>query len=119
MTVRSNYRQSACDFCKGQPVINAAAWNDGKPRPPAACPRCGVATPAELECLDGPGGCVGQVKPRWPGYGETLWPRCKRHGDERIEREQENIRRNSPDGPGAPRGFDLLDADETWDNEAA
>lgn len=30
-----------CGFCKGQPVGNAATWLDGKPRPPAACPRCG------------------------------------------------------------------------------
>ena len=30
-----------CGFCKGQPVGNAATWLDGKPRPPAMCPRCG------------------------------------------------------------------------------
>lgn len=30
-----------CGFCKGKPVGNAATWVDGKPRPPAPCPRCG------------------------------------------------------------------------------
>ena len=30
-----------CGFCKGKPVGNAASWLDGKPRPPAPCPRCG------------------------------------------------------------------------------
>jgi hypothetical protein len=33
--------EKLCDFCKGEPVGNAATWADGKPRPPAACPRCG------------------------------------------------------------------------------
>jgi hypothetical protein len=30
-----------CGFCHGKPVGNAATWQDGKPRPPAPCPRCG------------------------------------------------------------------------------
>lgn len=30
-----------CGFCKGGPVGDAATWVDGKPRPPAPCPRCG------------------------------------------------------------------------------
>lgn len=30
-----------CAFCKGEPVPSAASWADGKPRPPAQCPRCG------------------------------------------------------------------------------
>ncbi len=30
-----------CGFCHGKPVQNAEAWTDGKPHPPAACPRCG------------------------------------------------------------------------------
>lgn len=38
-----------CEFCKGEPVTNAASWLDGKPRPPAACPRCGkTAAVAEV-----------------------------------------------------------------------
>ncbi len=31
-----------CGFCKGEPVVDAATWLDGKERPPAPCPRCGV-----------------------------------------------------------------------------
>lgn len=31
-----------CGFCHGRPVSDAASWIDGKPRPPAPCPRCGV-----------------------------------------------------------------------------
>lgn len=30
-----------CGFCRGKPVGSAETWLDGKPRPPAACPRCG------------------------------------------------------------------------------
>lgn len=30
-----------CGFCGGKPVADAATWLDGKPRPPAPCPRCG------------------------------------------------------------------------------
>ena len=38
-----------CGFCKSKPVGNAATWVDGKPRPAAPCPRCGVTTPYEKE----------------------------------------------------------------------
>lgn len=31
----------ACGYCEGGPVLNAAMWTNGRPRPPAACPRCG------------------------------------------------------------------------------
>src|SRR5262245_30094408 len=27
-------RDDACDFCRGEPVGDAASWLDGKPRPP-------------------------------------------------------------------------------------
>lgn len=30
-----------CGFCQGGSVGNAESWTDGKPRPPASCPRCG------------------------------------------------------------------------------
>lgn len=38
---------SECGFCHGKPVGDAATWLDGKPRPSAPCPRCGVTTPFE------------------------------------------------------------------------
>lgn len=69
-----------------------------------------------MECLDGPDGCGGPVELRWPGYGEKRWPRCERHGEERVAREEENIARYAPDGPVAPEGFDPLDAGESWED---
>lgn len=39
----------SCGFCQGQPVGNAASWLDGKPRPPAPCPRCGETNVPDLE----------------------------------------------------------------------
>lgn len=46
---------SICQFCFGQPVMNAATWVDGKPRLIAACPRCGeINEPApEPACICG------------------------------------------------------------------
>lgn len=38
---RDKSLKPVCGFCKGGPVGNAASWLDGKPRPPAPCPRCG------------------------------------------------------------------------------
>jgi hypothetical protein len=68
-----------------------------------------------MECLEGPEGCRGPVEMRWPGYGEKPWPRCQHHGDERERREDENVRRYNPDGPGPPSGFDPTYAGESWD----
>lgn len=54
MSVPSSSEKPLCGFCKGQPVGNAATWLDGKPRPPAPCPRCGetnVPEPDEEEEL--------------------------------------------------------------------
>lgn len=42
-------REKVCGFCHGQPVGDAASWLDGKPRPPAPCPRCGKTCEAEDE----------------------------------------------------------------------
>jgi hypothetical protein len=35
------WKDDECQFCQGRPVGDAASWVDGKPRPPAPCPRCG------------------------------------------------------------------------------
>lgn len=49
--------ERVCGFCQGRPVGNAATWVDGKPRPAAPCPRCGVVTPySETETV---------LIPRW------------------------------------------------------
>lgn len=73
-----------------------------------------METIEKLECLEGPDGCDGPVEMRWPGYGQGTWPRCERHGDLRVEREQVNIDRYMPDGPCPPANFDALDAGEAW-----
>jgi len=64
-----------------------------------------------LECIDGPDGCRGAVQARWPGYGSGAFVRCERHGDARVEREQENRRKYF--GP-QPSDFSPDDAGETW-----
>lgn len=72
----------------------------------------------ELECLNGPDGCSGAVELRWPGYGEKMWPRCKKHGDERLAREEEGMAKyGHPDSALAPAGFDPMDAGERWDED--
>ena len=64
-----------------------------------------------LECLDGPKGCAGPVTLAWPGYGNRRWPRCEKHGEERVRREQENrIKYLGPE----PADFDSLDAGASW-----
>jgi DNA-directed RNA polymerase subunit RPC12/RpoP len=65
-----------------------------------------------MNCIDC--GTAEGVEPRWPGYGSKLYLRCEACGEKRIARERENIRRNNPDGPCAPDGFDPDDAGESW-----
>jgi hypothetical protein len=70
----------------------------------------------EIECLEGPDGCHGPVEHRWPGYGDKSWPRCQKHGDARVAREEQAIERSgNPDSPCAPAGFDPMDAGESWE----
>lgn len=70
----------------------------------------------ELECIDGPDGCKGDVLMRWPGYGDKSWPRCQKHADARLEHEDDAIYRYAnPDGPCEPMGFDPYDAGESWE----
>jgi hypothetical protein len=68
---------SACGFCHGGPVGNAATWVDGKPRPPAPCPRCGEtnARPRLLDLFCGAGGCsVGYALAGFEVVGVDLFP---------------------------------------------
>ena len=69
-----------------------------------------------LECLDdhGDGTCSGPVEMRWPGYGERSWPRCEKHGEERIEKAEETKRRYPQH---APDDFDPSYAGERWDDD--
>jgi len=92
---------SACPNCGGP---------DGYPSAHAVgCPLGGPA----LECIEGPEDCAGPVELRWPGYGERCWPRCERHGRERVERE-ETAQERYPDTVWPPADFDPLDAGERW-----
>jgi len=69
------------------------------------------------DCIEGPDGCRGVVALRWPGYGSRRFPRCERHGQARLEREEQNRAKYAPDGPCPPAGFDPADAGERWDDE--
>lgn len=66
------------------------------------------------ECIEGPEGCEGSVELRYPGYGHRSFPRCEKHGEARLKREEENRRRYF--GP-EPADFDPLDAGERWEEE--
>jgi len=83
------------------------------------CGECDACrAPRVLECLEGTDGCAGEVLYRWPGYGNRDWPRCQRHGDARVNREQEAISRNgNPDSPCPPSGFDAMAWGERWDDD--
>jgi hypothetical protein len=85
-------------------------------RPPFGCGQCpACAGPAVLECLEGPDGCAGEVLYRWPGYGDRAWPRCERHGEQRVQREEAATERYPDLGP--PPGFDPDDAGERWSED--
>jgi hypothetical protein len=71
-------------------------------------------TLAELECMEGPDECVGEVAYRWPGYGDRCWPRCEHHGTARLQRE-DTARNRYPDGPCVPADFDPFYAGESWE----
>lgn len=69
--------------------------------------------PAKTEqCIDGPEDCAGAIEFRWPGYGQRSWPRCEKHGEERVTRE-EAARERYPEH--APSDFDPEHAGERWD----
>lgn len=69
--------------------------------------------PEILECLDGPDGCSGPVEYRTTD-GYRAWPRCERHFDERLDRE-ESYRSYDSDSP--PSWFDPAYAGERWDDD--
>jgi len=69
----------------------------------------------QLECLDGPDGCDGVVEYRMAlsATGRSF-PRCNKHWDERLQKEEE-IRQRYP--VLAPADFDPLYAGERWDED--
>lgn len=69
----------------------------------------------ELECLDGPKGCQGQVEYRMAlSSTGRQFPRCEQHWDERVA-EQDRINERYP--WNQPSNFDPAYAGERWDEE--
>lgn len=74
-----------------------------------------VETPECLEFGD-VDHCSGPVELRESLTGTgTRIPRCDRHWDRRLDREEE-LRAAYPDSPNAPTWFDSSYAGETWDD---
>jgi len=69
----------------------------------------------KIECLDGPEGCGGAVEYRAPlsATGRSF-PRCERHWEERLDR-QDEINRRYP--TLAPSDFDPAYAGERWEED--
>lgn len=70
-----------------------------------------------LECIDGFGedGCRGAVEYRTPLSGSGRpFPRCEKHWEARLGREEE-LRRRYPERP--PHDWSPLDAGESWGSE--
>jgi|LSQX01.1.fsa_nt_gb hypothetical protein len=74
-----------------------------------------VGESVDLECIDGFGDCEGAVEYRMAlsGTGRSF-PRCERHWQARLDRE-EGLRRRYPEQP--PRDWSPLDAGESWDED--
>lgn len=68
----------------------------------------------DLECVNGPEGCEGEVQYRSPSGKSKPLPRCDKHFDERCEREKAILELES-DVP--PDDFDPLDAGESWNED--
>jgi hypothetical protein len=69
----------------------------------------------ELECLDGPEGCEGEVELRWsPDNLAKPWPRCDAHFARRLEQAEHNLELMSP---APPDWFDESYAGERWDED--
>lgn len=73
----------------------------------------------ELECLDGPEGCSGEVEYRMSlSPSGRSFPRCDGHWSKRLdedERQTERLGSWRSDVP--PAWFDPLDAGERWDED--
>lgn len=67
----------------------------------------------ELECLDGPEGCAGEVEYRTtPDRSDFRgFPRCETHFERRLEQAEHNLELLSSTPPS---WFDPMDAGEAW-----
>jgi hypothetical protein len=73
----------------------------------------------ELECLDGPEGCSGEVEYRTAlSPSGRSFPRCERHWSERLdEDERQRERLGDWRSDVAPAWLDPLAAGERWDED--
>ena len=73
----------------------------------------------ELECLDGPEGCAGQVEYRMPlSPSGRAFPRCDKHWSERLDEEERitaSVGSWRSDVP--PSWFDPTAVGERWDDD--
>lgn len=91
---------TTCEEVKAK--VDAGLWIDTTPPMPL--------------CLDGPEGCRGKVEYRMSGRSMQGWPRCEKHGIERLDREEE-INERYPDSDSPPSWFDESFAGERWNDD--
>lgn len=69
----------------------------------------------EIQCLDGPEGCEGAVEYRAPlSAAGRSFPRCDKHWERRLEKQDEINRRYAPNSDVPPADFDPTYAGERW-----
>lgn len=70
----------------------------------------------ELECIDGPEGCEGEVEYRTtPDRTDgKAFARCKGHFEKRLDSCERTLELLSP---SPPAWFDPMDAGERWDDD--
>lgn len=76
-----------------------------------------LSTDIQLECLDGPEGCQGQIEYRMAlSPSGRQFPRCDHHWLKRLDFQKET-KEKYPDTPCAPAWFDPTYAGERWDED--
>jgi hypothetical protein len=67
-------------------------------------------------CINGPWECEGEIEAYAFGRNGKAFPRCRKHADERREKEEE-LNRDYPDSPFAPAWFDETAIGERWNDD--
>lgn len=70
-----------------------------------------VEEQVDLTCLNENAECRGPVEMRW--VGEKAWPRCEKHGRDRLAQRERSIERYAGSAT-APSWFDPTAAGESW-----
>ena len=80
-------------------------------------PGIGGVEETELVCLEASDACEGPVEMWYSGgVNGRSWPRCRFHGERRLERFENSIERYA-DSDVAPDWFDPANAGERWDDD--